>query len=57
MGVQGRGHGLARDTGDGETIPDPGKAPLAQRMLHSLLLPWLLPTSAPNKVRLLKLAS
>lgn len=47
-GVQGRGHSLARDTGDGETIPDPGKSPL---------LPWLLPTSVPNKVRLLKLAT
>lgn len=29
--MQGRGHGLARDTGDGEIIPDLGKALLAQK--------------------------
>lgn len=28
---RGGGHGLARDMGDGETISDLGKAPLAQR--------------------------
>lgn len=40
-GVQGRGHGLARDTGDSETIPDLGDAPLAHRWEgaeHSSLL-------------------